>query len=211
MTNVVDLPKKKPSTALQDQRASILGQVLVLLTHYYMPDLPEEIREAQANDWFEDLAEFGPGVVEVACRQWRRMESWRPTPADIRDLANRELRRRQHEEQRQRMRLIELRRNQLADHWSRERGFDGFAEARRYGRDLSDIFGANWHRAASVEEVEAAAAAVAVSAPPPSSKEAAEEREAERQEHPEDNLHDEALQMFEAARRAVESVRAVDA
>src|ERR1051325_1835062 len=96
MTNVVDLPKKKPSTALQDQRASILGQVLVLLTHYYMPDLPEEIREAQANDWFEDLAEFGPGVVEVACRQWRRMGGRRAPPPGLRDLPNREARGERH-------------------------------------------------------------------------------------------------------------------
>lgn len=52
------------------------------------------MREAQAEDWLEDLGEFPAEIVEVACRQWRRSNRYRPTPFDIRVLAIAEQRRR---------------------------------------------------------------------------------------------------------------------
>lgn len=38
-------------------------------------------------DWLEDLAEFAAPHVAEACKEWRRTQSKRPTPADIRKLA----------------------------------------------------------------------------------------------------------------------------
>lgn len=49
--------------------------------------MPASMREAQAQDWLEDLREFGAEVVEAACREWRRKPGGRrPTPGDIRAL-----------------------------------------------------------------------------------------------------------------------------
>jgi hypothetical protein len=59
----------------------------LLLSHYWTPDDPPELRRAQAEDWIGDLAEFPIGIIEGACTQWRREKSRRPTPADIRKLA----------------------------------------------------------------------------------------------------------------------------
>jgi hypothetical protein len=44
------------------------------------------MRRSIAADWLDDLGEFGPELVGIACRDWRRMAIRRPTPADIRAL-----------------------------------------------------------------------------------------------------------------------------
>ena len=45
------------------------------------------MRKAQAQDWLEDLAEFGPAIVAAACREWRqRPVNRRPAPGEIRAL-----------------------------------------------------------------------------------------------------------------------------
>lgn len=45
------------------------------------------MRKAQAQDWLEDLAEFGPAIVADACREWRqRPVNRRPAPGEIRAL-----------------------------------------------------------------------------------------------------------------------------
>jgi len=57
-----------------------------LLAHYWTTQEPEALRRSIAEDWLDDLAEFGAAVVAIACREWRRTSSRRPTPADIRLL-----------------------------------------------------------------------------------------------------------------------------
>jgi hypothetical protein len=55
-----------------------------LLSHYWMANEPVEVRERQITDWLEDLAEFGPEIVSIACGRWRRQPGGRrPTPGDI--------------------------------------------------------------------------------------------------------------------------------
>jgi hypothetical protein len=58
-----------------------------LMSHYWTADDPPEIRRAQAEDWIDDLVEYGPDVVAIACGEWRRTKTRRPTPAEIRMLA----------------------------------------------------------------------------------------------------------------------------
>jgi hypothetical protein len=58
-----------------------------LLVHYWTENMPASMREAQAQDWLDDLREFGAEVVAEACRRWRRQPGGRrPTPGDIRAL-----------------------------------------------------------------------------------------------------------------------------
>ncbi len=45
------------------------------------------MRQAQVEDWLEDLIEFGPAAVADACREWRRTPiNRRPVPGEIRKL-----------------------------------------------------------------------------------------------------------------------------
>jgi hypothetical protein len=45
------------------------------------------MRQAQVEDWLEDLIEFGPAAVADACREWRRSPvNRRPVPGEIRKL-----------------------------------------------------------------------------------------------------------------------------
>ena len=67
----------------QANSAALIGR---LLAHYWTTNEPQEVRRAIAEDWLEDLDEFPAGVVEAACREWRRAQTRRPTPADIRTL-----------------------------------------------------------------------------------------------------------------------------
>jgi hypothetical protein len=56
------------------------------------------MRKAQAQDWIEDLEEFGPAIVAEACRTWRRRPvNRRPSPGEIRALCFAEQR---HQEER---------------------------------------------------------------------------------------------------------------
>jgi hypothetical protein len=66
-----------------------------LLSHYWTSEDHPAARQAQLEDWIADLEEFGAEVVIVACQMWRRANSRRPTPADVRELcmAEREYRR----------------------------------------------------------------------------------------------------------------------
>ena len=72
----------------------ISATVARLMNHYWTAADPPAVRQAQLDDWLEDLVEFGPELVRLACVEWRQENSRRPTPADIRLLAIREQRRR---------------------------------------------------------------------------------------------------------------------
>lgn len=59
-----------------------------LMLHYWRENDDPAARQAQIEDWIEDLIEFPVECVEDACRQWRRTPGGRrPTPGDIRSLA----------------------------------------------------------------------------------------------------------------------------
>lgn len=84
--------RQQHSTQSRDTQQSndgrdVAGIIARLLLHYYSPgDLSEAARKAMAQDWVEDLVEFGPTAVSQGCREWRQTQSKRPTPADIRRL-----------------------------------------------------------------------------------------------------------------------------
>ncbi len=64
-----------------------------MMGHYWTADDHPAARQAQIEDWLEDLDEFDVAIVRAACREWRQTQSRRPTPADIRFLAIGEVRR----------------------------------------------------------------------------------------------------------------------
>lgn len=67
------------------ERIWILGRCLAALSHYYIPDMPEGIIAAMAEDWCCDLKEFPAWAIVNAFMEWRRGETRRrPTPGDIR-------------------------------------------------------------------------------------------------------------------------------
>lgn len=67
----------------------IAALVSRLLGHYWTADDPPQARQAQIEDWLEDLREFGPAIVADACREWRRRDdNRRPTPGQIRAMCN---------------------------------------------------------------------------------------------------------------------------
>lgn len=89
MADVARMPTRpRHSTQSPDDNdREIAGCVARLLLHYFAPgDLSEQARIAMAQDWLEDLREFGPRVVADACMEWRRTSNRRPTPSDIRLL-----------------------------------------------------------------------------------------------------------------------------
>lgn len=69
-----------------------------LLSLYWMPNEPAELREAQMTMWLEDLEAFDVPVIADAIKEWRQQPGGRrPTPGDIYQLctghnqANRQL------------------------------------------------------------------------------------------------------------------------
>jgi hypothetical protein len=56
------------------------------MNHYWKENDHPAARQAQVEDWIEDLVEFSDEAVEAACRGWRQSETRRPTPAEIRSL-----------------------------------------------------------------------------------------------------------------------------
>jgi hypothetical protein len=58
------------------------------MNHYWTANDPVAMRQAQIEDWIEDLVEFPIECIEEACREWRRQpDNRRPTPGEIRSLA----------------------------------------------------------------------------------------------------------------------------
>ena len=73
------------STSSADDR-QVAGLIARLLLHYWAGDMSDGARKAMAEDWLDDLREFGPEIVVEACSRWRRSQTRRPTIADIRAL-----------------------------------------------------------------------------------------------------------------------------
>jgi hypothetical protein len=56
-----------------------------LLSHYWTAADDEATRQAQVEDWIDDLVEFDLSIIVEACTRWRRQPGGRrPTPGDIR-------------------------------------------------------------------------------------------------------------------------------
>jgi hypothetical protein len=127
-----------------------------LLSHYWTADDRVEERQAQIEDWIDDLSGFGPDIAAEACARWRIYQSRRPTPADVRkeavqvqaeyaeraalsspeviqDRQNRHDRRRQQKEERERRnRIDQAEGRDIVNKWAQERGFadlDAYCEA----------------------------------------------------------------------------------
>lgn len=83
------LQRQRHSTQSQDTSRDVAGIIARLLLHYYSPgDLSEAARKAMAQDWVEDLVEFGAKTVADACQEWRRSQHRRPVPSEIRKLCS---------------------------------------------------------------------------------------------------------------------------
>ena len=61
-------------------------RVTVLLSHYFVPDIPEAAQAAIMVDWVDALHEFPYWAVKKACDNWRNWETKKPTPAHIRTM-----------------------------------------------------------------------------------------------------------------------------
>lgn len=71
----------------QKQLRDVSALVARLMNHYWKDNEHAAMRQAQIEDWITDLREFPVECIEEACREWRRTETKRPTPAHIRKLA----------------------------------------------------------------------------------------------------------------------------
>ena len=65
-------------------RAEISALLTRLRAHYFVPDVPDALAQALADDWADDMALFPLWAVKAACDRYRRSEASRaPRPADI--------------------------------------------------------------------------------------------------------------------------------
>ncbi len=99
------MPRSTPlESGRQPNERLVSEQISRLLGHYWTADDHPAARTAQAEDWMEDFGSFPAEWVREACKQWRRTERRRPTPADIRELvlAEQELDRREADRERER-------------------------------------------------------------------------------------------------------------
>lgn len=147
--------RSQPSTTSPDDRA-VAGLIARLLLHFWAGDVSDGARRAMAEDWLEDLREFGPEIVSIACGEWRRQPGGRrPTPGDIRTICIRE----QHErrpidraalpapdwqeriaaQRAERDRRMSLEGRALANKWARERGFADFDAAQEAGHTHAEV------------------------------------------------------------------------
>lgn len=68
--------------------AWIAGRIETLLSHYYQPDNPAEVRDGAIDDWVELLAPLSRQSIEHACSAWLKDQPRRrPSPGDIRAKA----------------------------------------------------------------------------------------------------------------------------
>lgn len=70
----------------RENRTKIAGHIARLMSHFWVANEDQRVRAAQAQDWLDDMAEFHEAVVAMACRDWRQVETRRPSPAELRKL-----------------------------------------------------------------------------------------------------------------------------
>ena len=57
------------------ERAALMGRIASLLSTYYISDVPQGIRELEAEDWAEALGGYPEWAVTKACRWWRSADN----------------------------------------------------------------------------------------------------------------------------------------
>lgn len=91
MTDLPDLPRGSPMVprdAPRPTRRWLAIRVMILLDHYYRPELSEEAETMMIADWIDALEEFPQEAVERAIRERiRSPERARPLPGEIRARA----------------------------------------------------------------------------------------------------------------------------
>jgi hypothetical protein len=98
MAEINDFPHPTPSSSApqepltpwnvetvkpQRERAALIAR---LLNHFWTAADHPAVRQAQIEDWLDDLREFDYAEIADACRDWRRGHTKRPTIAEIRNL-----------------------------------------------------------------------------------------------------------------------------
>jgi len=88
-TQTAPQPRVPSGSANASQHASwIAGRIETLLSHYFQPDAPSEIKEAAFDDWVEALWPFARKSIDAACKVYLRDQPRRrPTPGEIRNRA----------------------------------------------------------------------------------------------------------------------------
>lgn len=67
----------------------IAGRVTTLLSHFYRPDIPEEVAEAVMMDWISALRNTPKDAIQAGCASYlSSATTTRPTPGVILDLAH---------------------------------------------------------------------------------------------------------------------------
>jgi hypothetical protein len=134
----------KPS---ETDDAEIAALITRLLSHFWTADDPVAIRRAQVVDWLDDLVEFGADAVEKACAEFRREQTRRPYPADIRKLCIAA-----QTAQRERLAHAPAARAADIDAYARSVGWKSEAERREAIRRDEAGREARWERARLVRE-----------------------------------------------------------
>lgn len=122
------MPQTQSRSDKNGRNRLIASLVAKLLGHYWTADEPARLRQAQIEDWVEDLNDFDPGVVEQACRDWRRGSDRRPVPSEIRRMCIEEETSRAERKQLGRRGLSETEITQTADAWAQSHGFASMAD-----------------------------------------------------------------------------------
>lgn len=133
-------PRKQPLlTTSPDSDRQVAGLIARLLLHFWAPsDLPEAARKAMAQDWLDDLREFGPEIVAAACTQYRRQPGQkRPTPGDIRAIcADEQFARSERLALQPPIELTEEQIQQAADAYARDHNFTCIEAMQRAGHTV---------------------------------------------------------------------------
>lgn len=72
-----------------------MARVAALLSPYFDKDTPQGVREIEAEDWAEALAQYPAWAIERACRWWKSADNpnrrKRPLEGDIEDRIRHEM------------------------------------------------------------------------------------------------------------------------
>jgi hypothetical protein len=75
-----------PASSSFEHERHVVLLVSRMMNHYWTDRDHLATRQAEIEDWLDDLVEFPLGAIEGAIITWRRNERRKPTPADIRKL-----------------------------------------------------------------------------------------------------------------------------
>jgi hypothetical protein len=75
----------REALAPADDRAVAI-EIERLMLHYPVKDMTDGMNASLALDWLEDVAVFPLWAIQLACKEWRRTQKWRPTISEFRAL-----------------------------------------------------------------------------------------------------------------------------